>query len=201
MDFKRRDVLMLIAGILLGTIIGVLLMVMTRQTAPTPIVIEPPPPTQTPFPTPSPAPVRVFVNGEVNQPDVYALPADGILQDAIEAAGGFTNQANQSVVNLALPVQDGLQLFVPAIGQPAPTPVSVPLSSPSNPPSANALININTATAEQLDGLPGIGPTTAGYIITYREENGLFESIEEIINVKNIGNTTFNRIKPLITIE
>lgn len=191
-------------GILIGIILGVGGMTLTRQTQPASIVIEPPP---TPGPTPTLGPVRVYVNGAVTNPAVYELPADSIVQDAILAAGGFASNANSALVNLAQPVVDGMQILVPEEGVAAAAPLAPVLSLPGGnstitlPGASNdGLININTASAEELDKLPGIGPSTAEKIISYRQSNGLFASIDDIKNVSGIGDATFDDIKTLITV-
>lgn len=191
-------------GILIGIILGVGGMTLTRQTQPASIVIEPPP---TPGPTPTLGPVRVYVNGSVTNPAVYELPADSIVQDAILAAGGFASNANSALVNLAQPVVDGMQILVPEEGVAAAAPLAPVLSLPGGnstitlPGASNdGLININTASAEELDKLPGIGPSTAEKIISYRQSNGLFASIDDIKNVSGIGDATFDDIKTLITV-
>lgn len=191
-------------GILIGIILGVGGMTLTRQTQPASIVIEPPP---TPGPTPTLGPVRVYVNGAVTNPAVYELPADSIVQDAVLAAGGFASNANSALVNLAQPVVDGMQILVPEEGVAAAAPLAPVLSLPGGnstitlPGASNdGLININTASAEELDKLPGIGPSTAEKIISYRQSNGLFASIDDIKNVSGIGDATFDDIKTLITV-
>ncbi len=190
-------------GILIGIILGVGGMTLNKQTQPAAIVIAPPP---TLGPTATPGPVKVFVNGAVMRPAVYELPAESIVQDAITAAGGFTLDANRVVVNLAAPVTDGMQILVPVEGEAAAAPVAPVFSLPgggvvSIPGSdSSGLININTATVAQLDELPGIGPSTAEKIISYRDTTGLFAKIEDIMNVSGIGDATFDRIKALITV-
>lgn len=189
-------------GILIGLILGVGGMTLNKQTQPAAIVIAPPP---TPGPTSTPGPVRVFVNGAVNNPAVYAIPADSIVQDAILAAGGFAPNANSVLVNLALPVVDGMQILVPEEGVAATAPLA-PVLSPGGGnitipgTDSSSLININTASTEELDKLPGVGPSTAQKIISYRESNGLFASIDDIKNVSGIGDAMFNDIKELITV-
>jgi competence protein ComEA len=112
----------------------------------------------------------------------------------VTAAGGATSEADLEAINLALELQDQQQVYVPRQGETPP-----PISSGDDP--AMPLVNINTATAADLETLPGIGPVTAGHIIAYREANGPFESIEEIQNVERIGPVTFEGLKALITIR
>jgi len=192
-----------------------------RQPSQNPIEITPPEPTATPAPsptplpanTPTPAPVRVYVTGAVVNSDVYFLPPDSIIKDAIKAAGGLTPDANPEGINQAQELKDQQQIHVPRIGEEnAPPPVqdgkqdSPPTenngdSAPSGAPVVGQMINLNTATLEQLDTLPGIGPAIAQRIIDYRENIGGFTSIEEVTQVSGIGEATFAKIKDLIIVN
>jgi competence protein ComEA len=173
-----------------------------RRPEPEPITILPPESTATPLPTPTPRPLCVYVSGAVAHPDVYELPYDSIVKDAIEAAGGPTGEADLDRINLARRVYDEEQIYVPQKGEERP-PVSPP-SGPSVPSSLSqggGKVNINTATAEELDTLPGIGPSLAQRIIDYRTANGPFQSIEDIKNVRGIGDVTFEELKDKITVQ
>ncbi|HID64485.1 MAG TPA: competence protein ComEA [Anaerolineae bacterium] len=173
-----------------------------RRPEPEPISILPPEPTATPLPTPTPRPLRVYVSGAVAHPDVYELPSDSIVKDAIEAAGGPTGEADLNRINLARRVYDEEQIYVPQEGE-----ESLPVSPPSSPPllspssRGGGKVNINTATAEELGTLPGIGPTKAQSIIDYRTANGPFQSIEDIKNVRGIGDATFEKLKDKISVQ
>jgi competence protein ComEA len=173
-----------------------------RRPEPEPITILPPEPTATPLPTSTPQPLGVYVSGAVAHPDVYELPYDSLVKDAIEAAGGPTSEADLDRINLARRVHDEEQIYVPHKGEESP-PVSLP-SGPSLPsPSSqrDGKMNINTATAEELSSLPGIGPTKAQCIIDYRTTNGPFRSIEDIKKVTGIGDATFEKLKDKITVQ
>lgn len=163
-------------------------------------------------PPPAPGELSVHVIGAVNKPGVYQLPPGSRVLDAVNAAGGFSSDANQQSSNLAAFLQDGEQVIILA-NAPTATPILVsPVTEtqvingleaqstpfPSNP---GGLININTASAELLETLPGVGPVTAAYIIAYREANGGFKSIDEILEVSGIGPVKFAGIKDLITIQ
>jgi competence protein ComEA len=176
-----------------------------RRPTPTPIEIVPPQPTPSPqlTATPTPSPLRVYVTGAVAHPDVYLLAPGSIVKDAIEAAGGASDDADLVGINLAQELGDQQQLYVPSQGETAPPPpITGGEVKPSPGPKAlDGKININTATVEELDTLPGIGPAFAQRIIEYRESNGPFKSIEDIILVSGIGDATFAKIKDLITIQ
>jgi len=158
-------------------------------------------------PPPTPAPIQVHVSGAVVEPGVYDLPVESRVQDAVQAAGGFAEDANQSALNLAALLEDGFQVWVPAVKQAQTTSgtgdtagVADPdLDQPASQDSAQ-IVNINTANQEELETLSGIGPVTAQKIIDYRETNGLFVGIEDIQKVSGIGPVTFEKIKDLISV-
>ncbi len=121
----------------------------------------------------------------------------------MQAAGGLTAQADAARLNLAAPLADGQQVFVPAVGQPLPTAPPgdfAGLAAPPNPAPAGP-INLNTATVEELETLPEIGPVTAAAIVAYRQEHGPFKTAEEVMEVRGIGPKTFEAIKGLITVD
>jgi competence protein ComEA len=161
------------------------------------LTVTVPTPTATPLPTPTPRPLQVYVSGAVNSPDVYELPAESIVKDAIEAAGGATSEADLDRINLALSMADGQHIYVPQQGEESP-PVSPP-NEPSGTTSGQAggKININTASQSEIEILPGIGPSKAQGII----ENRPYDNIEEIQKVPGIGEGTFKKIEDLITVD
>lgn len=190
----------------LGIAAGMGGLTLARGVQPAPIHIAPAPTATLPAPTATPGPLHVYVNGRVIQPAVYALPPGSLVEAAIEAAGGMAADANTAVVNLAQPLQNGMQVYVPAIGEEAPAPASVlqaPVEAGNAPPggAAGGLVNINTADAAALDMLPGIGPSTAQKIIAHRETNGPFATIEGIMEVPGIGEAKFASMQDLITVE
>jgi competence protein ComEA len=156
------------------------------------------------LPPPTPPPLTVHVVGAVAQPGVYNLPPGSHVQDGVEAAGGLLPEANPQAVNLAALAQDGERIFLPTRVPlpPTPLPGSTPAATIATPsgPIPGGLININTATLEELDSLPGIGPVTAQKIIDYRQNNGMFTQIEDLMDVPDIGSATFAKIKDLVTV-
>ncbi|MBN1813937.1 MAG: helix-hairpin-helix domain-containing protein [Anaerolineae bacterium] len=182
-----------VVGLIAGGVIGYF-SPHPRSNVPT-IVISTPLPDPTSLPTSTPAPIRVHVSGAVRQPDVYELPAGCIVKDAVEAAGGPTDDANLDGVNLAVELRDQQQVYVPRQGEVIPmAPASEGGGATSRP------VDINAATAAELETLPGIGPKTAGTIVEYREANGPFETIEDIMGVPGIGEGIFEKIKDRITV-
>lgn len=171
--------------------------------APIEIIAPEPSPSPAPTATLTPSPLRIYVSGAVMQPDVYLLAPGSIVRDAIEAAGGASEDADLVGINLAQELQDQQQVYVPHSGEAqAPPPVTGGAATPSpGGKTPGGTININTATVEELDKLPGIGPVLAQGIIDYREANGPFKSTEEITLVSGIGDATYAKIKELISVE
>ncbi|MCA9952215.1 MAG: helix-hairpin-helix domain-containing protein [Anaerolineales bacterium] len=182
-------------------------MTLMQRTRPAPIKILPPEPTATPEPTSTPGPIKVFVNGAVIVENTYTLPPDSRVEAAIEAAGGFAPDANRSVINLAQSLDDGMQVYVPTLTEdPGEPPIVVmPRSGGSDTildtAVTNGIININTADANALESLPGVGPSTAEKILEYREANGPFTTIEDIMQVPGIGEGKFAEMQNFITVD
>jgi competence protein ComEA len=180
-------ILYMISGILFGLFIAAIVWVVARNPTGTAVTLRP---------VPTEKPIIIHITGAVPRPGVYALPKGARVQDGISAAGGFLAEAAKEGINLARELEDGEQLdisyiegFTPVIATPVET--FIPTTD---------LININTATVDELDELPGIGPTTAQKIVEYRDSRGPFLSIDDIVNVSGIGPTTYDRIKTLITV-
>jgi competence protein ComEA len=159
------------------------------------------------LPVPTAPPIVVHVSGAVIKPGIYYLQNNSRVQDALEAAGGLLPEANPHSMNLAAFIRDGERIWVPYHSSADEQPRSYDPANPSSPGEQNnnsfinGLLNINTATQAELEKLPGIGPITAGKIITYRQNNGPFTCIEDIQKVSGIGIATFETIQPLITVE
>jgi competence protein ComEA len=198
-----KQVLYVLMGVLAGFLLAGVVFFISRLPSGETIALQP---------APTLAPIAVDVTGAVVRPGLYKFPEGSRIQDAIDAAGGLLADAETTTINLAARLEDGQQLNIPYKDGAAPAAATeVPVFSFSSPdgttseptqgPSSDAeLININTATVEQLDTLPGIGPTTAQKIIDYRTTNGPFGTIEDILNVSGIGPATFDEIKNLITV-
>lgn len=175
------------------------------------------------------SPLRIYVAGAVQEPGVYDLKPGDRLVDGVRAAGGGTAAADLEAVNLALRVQDAGYYFIPARATPAEKPAPAAGAVPENPSPAippiaadplsgelpgaageegeeaepgtlDGRIDLNTATRQQLETLPSIGPARAQSIIGYREQNGPFTAIDEITAVSGIGPGIFNNLQGLITV-
>ena len=167
--------------------------------------------------------IVVHISGAVNIEGIVELEAGSRIANAIEKAGGVKENADMTDINLAYPLEDGMKIHIPTkeeteanknnenmIDESYVTSSSGGVSSKEDTNSTqgssksttiNEKVNINTATQEELDTLPGIGPSIASKIIDYREQNGKFNSIEEIKEVSGIGDAKYEKIKASITIK
>jgi competence protein ComEA len=171
-----------------------------RWPRPGPIVISTPAPTQTspPLPSPTLAPLRVYVSGAVRQPDVYLLPQGSIVKDALAAAGGAAADADLERINLAVALCDQQQVHVPRLGEES---ASSAGTGRTPTPGLPAKVDINHASLDELDTLPGVGPAIAQRIIDYREAYGGFSDAQEIMQVRGIGPAIYDEIENLIVVR
>jgi competence protein ComEA len=156
-----------------------------------------------PATAPSPrASVIVHVAGKVRHPGVVTLPGGARVIDAIKAAGGPRRGAGTGALNLARPVVDGEQILVGVRGAPAPAaPVAPGGAGGSAPGGAPGMrVDLNTATTEQLDQLPGVGPVLAQRIVDYRNQHGGYRSVDQLQEVTGIGESKFADIKDLVRV-
>ena len=167
--------------------------------------------------------IVVHVSGAVNIEGIVELASGSRIANAIEKAGGIKENADMTDINLAYPLEDGMKIHIPTKEEteanknnentPAESYVTAAsggvnskeatnsTQSSSTSDTSSKKVNINTATQEELDTLPGIGPSIASKIIDYREQNGKFNSIEEIKEVSGIGEAKYEKIKDSITIK
>jgi competence protein ComEA len=138
----------------------------------------------------------VHVAGAVHRPGLYRLPDGSRIDDAIAEAGGAKPRAALDLVNLAAPVADGQQVVVPLRGSGGE--IGVAGSTAAGATFPGMKVQLNSATLEQLDELPGVGPVTAQQILDYRSANGAFRSIDELDAVPGIGPTTLEQLRPLV---
>ncbi len=141
-----------------------------------------------------PSAIVVDVVGAVERPGLYHLPRGSRVADAVAHAGGLTRKAERTAVNLAAPVSDGQQVLVAARG--GGPPLGSTAGSPT--PSSQSPVSLSSASAEQLDTLPGVGPVTAQKIVTYRQENGPFTSVEALDAIPGIGPARIADLKGLV---
>lgn len=146
----------------------------------------------------APGILYVHVVGEVAAPGVVELPRGSRVADALEAAGGATPSAVLDGVNLARVVADGEQIVVPDVEQPS-TGATVPPGTASSAPGAS-LVNLNTADQSALETLPRVGPSLAQRIIAWRESNGPFTSVDQLLDVSGIGEKTLEGFRELVTV-
>jgi competence protein ComEA len=146
--------------------------------------------------------VYVHVGGAVAHPGLYQLPDGSRVYDAVQAAGGATEQADLDSLNLASKVKDGDKVLVPARADPGADPGApgAATAGGGGATSAGGLVNLHSATVEQLDSLPGIGPSTAQKIIDYRTQHGGFRSVDELMDVPGIGPAKFAELKDQVTV-
>ena len=161
---------------------------------PSPGAVEIVLPTSTP-----PSDVRVYVTGAVNEPGVHLVEEGARLADAVEAAGGAAPDADLVAVNLAMRVADEDHWHIPRIGEAGPPSTTVPGSADS--PGGSDKVDVNSASAEELETLPQIGEVRARDIVAHRDANGPFNTIEDLIEVSGIGPRTLDTIRDLIEVR
>lgn len=182
-------------GLFVGMILSALILLVALPPRGTPVEL---------LPAPTLAPISVHVSGAIREPGVYQLPQGSRVQEAVDAAGGLQIEADLQAINLAARIKDGEKIHIPVKGEIAP---SIPArTNPSEKIGSEAadegtLVNINTASLEELLNLPGIGETRAKDIIAYRESHSGFKSIDEIQEVSGIGPVIFERLKDFIVVE
>jgi len=147
---------------------------------------------QLPTATPTPE-LKVYITGAVNSPGVYSLKPGDRVQEALQAAGGATQEADLTRVNLARRLQDEDFIYVPRVGE---TVVPTQMA----PPGQGQRLDLNAATVEELQVLPGIGQAKAQAIVDYRQRNGGFQSVEQLLEVPGIGPATLDNIREMVTV-
>lgn len=163
------------------------------ELTPEPTEQIPPPETDTAIPEN----VMIDVKGAVKNAGLYELPAGSRINDAIEAAGGLLPEADSRSINLAVIVLDESSVYVPTLGEES---VAQAALMPGGS-AAPGLINLNSATEEELTELPGIGPAKAAAVVAHRTENGPFKNIEQLMDVTGIGEKSFEQLKELIRVR
>lgn len=141
------------------------------------------------------ADIYVHVEGAVRAPGMYRLPRQARLMDAVSAAGGFTDDADRARINLAREIDDGEQLVVPSVGEQEADP-----GEARSQPAEAGLVNLNTAGVAELERLPKVGPALAQRIVQWREQNGRFRSVDDLLSVSGIGPKVFEGLRASVTL-
>lgn len=159
--------------------------------------------------------MMVDIKGAVQHPGVYPVKEGSRVVEAIQLAGGFQKEADSDQINLSQHVTDEMVIFVPKKGEKPPNLLTVSpavsqtgeqstsssSSEPSNPSSSNPIIHLNSCSLNDLENLPGIGPTKAKAIFDFREQNGPFASVDDLVNVTGIGEKTLEHIKSYLDLN
>ena len=191
--------LLVVASLLIGAVFVTINLLPRSSATEVPIVSSAAPqsaPTESP--SASVAPLRVHVGGAVTKPGVVTVPDGAIVQDAIAAAGGLLPDADPDLLNLAAPLSDGMQILIGTAAQPRGE-VAVPAGKGSGGGQSDQL-DLNQATAAELETLPGVGPVTAAAIIAWREEHGRFTVVEELQEISGIGPKTLAKLAALVRV-
>jgi competence protein ComEA len=163
-----------------------------------------PPPSGASSTTAAPAELVVHAAGAVAVPGVHRLPVGSRVGDLLAAAGGPTGEADLDRVNLAAALADGERIWFPRVGEQEPSVVAGERAAPAEPGApgvgAGGLVDINQATTEELDTLPGVGPATASAIIEHRERNGPFRTVEDLLAVPGIGDAKLAQLRDLVRV-
>jgi competence protein ComEA len=186
-----------LASLATAVVLGaVLLFVRRDDNAPIQVVLPPSAQSEA-------AELRVYVKGAVHNPGVYTLRPGDRVEDAIAAAGGATGDANLAAVNLAHRIKDEEQIDIRKVGETGP-PGNATDQGPGTPSDCDlpgkGLIDLNAASVDLLQTLPGIGQVRAEAVVRYREQTGPFRSVEGITNVSGIGPATYESIRELVTV-
>jgi competence protein ComEA len=177
------------AGLLTGLAAAGLLLLLLSPRRQLPIELHP---------APTPGPLQVHVAGAVVNPGVYTLPRHAIGFDALQAAGGSQERADLDRVNLASELEDGQRLYIPFMPE---ANSSLASAAPALMDDPQIQLDINSADPSELETLPGIGPSLAQKIVEYRDEHGLFNSVDELLAVSGIGPAKLDQLRDLIRVD
>jgi competence protein ComEA len=180
-----------------GVLVGLFLLALAGAVAVV-VRVSRPPGVEVVLPTPTPLPaLHVHVSGAVARPGRYILPLGARVADALDAAGGALPGADLDRLNLARPLTDGERVIVPLVGTPlTASPGEGPAAAPEGEP-----LDLNTASVQALQALPGIGPILAQRIVDYRTRFGPFTRVEDLLKVEGIGPRTLERLRPFVTVR
>ncbi len=198
--------LLILYGVLLGLLAAGLILLIAQPQRGHSITLSPAPtPTRTPIPEPTatPEPILIQIGGEVIHPGIYALAESARLGELIDLAGGFTYAADIERVNQAMLLRDSDYFYIPAVGEEIPeTARNAPGSLyAAQDPIYNYPLDLNQASKEALESIPGIGPSKAEDILQYKESIGQFTSLEELLDVPGIGEVTLEALRDYLIVE
>ena len=217
-ELNLRNISLAVLGALAGALVTAAVVLLARGDGNAPIQVLLPTPEETsgqidsaggpnpPVPKEE-ANLKVDIRGAVRIPGVYMLPPGSRLEDAVDAAGGVTDEADREAMHLSLRVNDEGYYYIGRIGETPRPPIatalaSAPTSGPGgSEPGSGGVIDLNTASAELLETLPDIGEGRANGIVDYRQQNGCFQSTSDVTKVSGIGSGIFEKIRDLVTVQ
>ena len=199
-----KNWLWMLYGIIIGLLAAGLVLLLSRPAQGHPIFLQPAPTatdTPQPGPTKTAKPILVQISGCVEQPGVYAVGDNARLQDLILMAGNLTPGADESRVNNAAVVRDGDFFYIPAAGEPIPDTATNAPGNKNREIVYDYPLNLNDADQQALESLPDIGPSKSAAILAYREANGPFKAIEELLNIPGIGPAILENLLDYLIVE
>ena len=217
-ELNLRSISLAVLGALAGALVTAAVVLLARGDGNAPIQVLLPTPDETIGQTDSDggqhplAPkeepnLKVDIRGAVRNPGVYTLPPGSRLEDAVEAAGGVTDEADSEAMHLSLRVHDEGYYYIGCIGETPRPPIAAALSpTPTgdlggSEPGSGGVIDLNTASVELLMTLPGIGEVRATAIVDYRQQNGCFQSTSDVTKIAGIGPATYEKVRDLVTVN
>ena len=186
---------------ILACIVGAGVLILWDSRTPSGVEVVLPPATPVLTESQPDAQIMVYVSGEVIRPGVYELDAEHRVADALGAAGGPTSDADLDSINLAMRLSDEDQIHVPSVGTVGSSGAGEIRSTGSSDSTSSGKLNINTATAEELESLPGIGGAKAAAIVEYRGTHGPFQRVDDLVEVSGIGDGILGSIRHLIEVR
>ena len=184
---------MVLGAAILACVVGAGVLILRDSRSPGGVEVTLPPPTPALTESQPDSRIMVYVSGEVMRPGVYRLDSEHRVADALNAAGGPTSDADLDRINLAMRLNDEDQIHVPFVGS------GQPIGAPASTTSGK--LNVNTATVDELESLPGIGVAKASAIVEYRNIHGPFERVDDLVEVSGIGDGILGSIRHLVEVR
>lgn len=196
--------LLLLSGLLIGLLAAGIILLIAQPRQGEPITLLPAPTetsTDLTSTTRTPEPILVQIGGAVHSPGVYSLSSGARLDELIAAAGGVTSEADLIRINTTVKLADGDYYYIPTLDEDIPETATNSPGHVSNESGFTYPLNLNTATLEELESLPGIGPSKAADILAYRDQHGPFTALEDLVNVPGIGEATVDSLRDFLIVE